>query len=145
MHDCFLLYSEDQNEFIKTIFKPLEKYNNIVVNHFPKTFKKSKSFRNALDDNITKYILSPFNEITIKKVKKLIDSGDKIEENDIYNIFNNDTHFTKCVKYVLSIQNSISEEKIEETYYEMISDIINYITISSREFVLGQNKDFVSC
>lgn len=121
--DCNLLYTYGLTEFIKTALKPLEKYETIIVNQLPKTFRKSKSFSNKLDDNISKFILSPFDEITIKTLNKNIKNQKALDNDSIVKSFENNSHFIKCIKYVSYVKKTVSEEAIKETYYKMISDM----------------------
>lgn len=122
-HDCVLLYSYGKSEFVKTILKPSKKYDRIVVDNYPKTFRKGKSFVCTLDDNISSYILSPFDETSLNYVLEQNKKNKDLEKETIKRYFCQNTQFNKCVNYVEVNKPSVSKEQIIDTYLDMIIEI----------------------
>lgn len=127
-YDCLQLMKSDPNQLIKTVFKPVGKYKELFVGKIPKTFRKSIVFENILDNNISIYILSPFEQSSAKKIfdckhyagLKLNDCIDEIKRTLI-----NTTHFKKCVNFVKnSATGSCDESIIIQKYLSMVEEII---------------------
>lgn len=124
--DCKLLSTNLEASFIRKVFKPIEPYRELFVNRIPKTFHLSSLFSNILDENITSYIISPFDSPSIKKLLDCRNCDvDKLDGciNDLLNCFESNLYFEKCVKFVQKNNlDSFSETEIREAYKKFIKD-----------------------
>lgn len=138
----------DTAALVRRIFKPNRQFSHLIVNKYPKNFKRDRNFSSPLDHCIRWYILSPFDRDMSKWLKNAVinDSRDtKIIINECRKQVNEYTekseHFKKCVRYVLMQQQAIQkslpaniEDQIKNEYIALLMDCCS-ILIGQRDLI----------
>ena len=144
----------DTAALIRKVLKPNCRFPHLIVNKYPKNFKRDRNFSSPLDHCIRWYILSPFDRDMAKWLKKAVinDSRDvKIIISECSKQVNDyaekSEHFRKCVRYVLMQQQALAqasqstlpaniEEQIKTEYMALLMDCCSML-IERREVIKG--------
>lgn len=128
----------DTTALVRRVFKPNSKFPSLIINRFPKNFKRDQNFSSPLDHCIRWYILSPFERDMCKWLKKAVikdrrDTDTLLKEckiqADAYT--ENNEHFQKCVRYVFMQHTALAQqqqtslpEHLEQTIKKQYKDFL---------------------
>lgn len=108
---------------MKGLFKPDNRYSNLIVDKFPTTFHKNENFSRYLDICISGYILSPFDNISGRKLYGAVYEQPALE-GEILSSFVREImsteYFRKCVNYIIKQKNADGADDNEDELEKII-------------------------
>ena len=129
----------------KKVFKPDQKYPDLIVPCFPHTFSKGRNMENDLDYCLRGYILSPFEQSTTNLLRDLLEKGEGTEEELVDGVMAG-RQLGKCVSYIMKIKcvkdedRETKEKDIREQYKEFLRMFIQ-LMVDNKDMVRNQFKD----
>lgn len=113
----------------KKVFKPDNKYPDLILNCYPHTFHRGRNFETDIDYMLERYILSPFDQDACTKMSKLIYDGTG-DKNEIFNLVEKSQQLEKCVNYVFNkrfaavTEPERKKEEIRSAYKDFIRNFL---------------------
>lgn len=138
---------EDTAALVRRVFKPNSQFPHLLVDRYPKNFKRDRNFSSPLDHCIRWYILSPFDRSMAKWLKKAVHElapGGQVDYRaQVRQYAAQSDHLKKCVRYVLARRQELAqaaqrpvpgdlEAQIEREYIELLVDCCRLL-IEQRE------------
>lgn len=117
----------------KKVFKPNVQYKNLIVSGYPHTFRKGNNFEYELEQYITSYILSPFDEDACKILKEQMDDNKGMKQLFKDHVMES-KQLEKCINYILKNQNvpeanyDAMKETIRAEYEKFVEEFFKLIT-----------------
>lgn len=133
----------DTTALVRRVFKPNGEFKNLIVNRYPKNFKRGQNFSSSLDHCIRWYILSPFDRDMCKWIKKAVTRDprdDKLIIGEAKSVIDEyikkSKYFEKCIKYVAQQHQVLAQAGLNEG----IDEIEYKVKIEYREFMIDCYK-----
>lgn len=126
----------------KKVYKPDSRFENLLLNCFPRTFRKGRNMNGYLDYCIKTYILSPIDRDTAIILGRGMDKG-----KDVWMEFRDSVmksnQMQKCVSYIMKKRFADCENKMEKEQairkdYEKFLEQFYKILMKNRELVMEQ-------
>lgn len=128
----------------KKVFKPDNRYSNLILDCYPTNFHKGKNFVMGLDYMIERYILSPFDQKITGEIVKLFQKGEE-ELDGIVSEIMKSSQVKKCVDYVINKRFTGCSDldtirmKIQDEYNQFIKNFF-ILLYEKKEIVQGYNN-----
>ncbi len=144
------------DSLVRKVFKPDQEYYNLIVEKYPKRFRRGENFSSALDYCIHCYILSPFDRELTKWLNKMIQGKIKTTDVDseIYTTIlkhaDESEQMKKCIRYVYKQHEARAagkkenlpddlEEIIRRDYIDFLKNFCK-VLIDNSELIKNQFK-----
>lgn len=129
----------------KKIYKPDSRFENLLLNCYPRTFRKGRNMNGYLDYCIKTYILSPIDRDTAIILGRGMEKGD-----DVWTKFKDEVmgseQLEKCVAYIMKkrfadCENKMEKEQAVRKDYEKFLKQFYRILTENKDLVMKQFKE----
>lgn len=110
------------DSIIKKLFKPNIKFQDIIIQNHPTSFRCGRNFYWRMDSSIRSFILSPFDNISVKILKKYLTTVDSTPKAD------------KRKHFVADMLNYFQAEKGSDQYSQQLYYCVRYILNERKEY-----------
>lgn len=121
------------------VFKPDKEFSKILVPCFPKTFSKGRNWENDLDYCINGYILSPFEQENLLRLKEKMERDSNDREAFVEEVMSS-RQLNNCVSYIMKKGKTAGKKEIEQEYRSFIDKFFS-VLFENREYVLETFKE----
>lgn len=135
----------DYASLIKKVFKPDALYDELLLPCYPRTFRRGRNMETDMDYCIGWYLLSPFDNGSLKKLRQGIEDG-SIKQEEWVNFVVGRKQFNKCVsylmhkKYMSCSKRDEMEEIIRKKYIKFLTNFIQLL-MTHKQVLIGQFEE----